>query len=82
MSWALPTCSGRDFAFKSRCLEYLPCSAGIEEAISEPTTKSGHADKVTAVRRPAPMIATLASASFLADKKGARVRLPLVCYGA
>ena len=39
--------------------------------------RSGHADEVYAVRNPAAIMATFATASLRADKNAARVKLPL-----
>src|SRR6185312_1641526 len=46
-------------------------------AIPMPAIRSGQADSVYAVTSPAATIATLASASFLAERKAAFMRLPL-----
>ena len=52
-------------------------ASAFSAPIPSPTTRSGHAVRHTAaVARPAAIIAMLASASFRADKKAARVRLP------
>ena len=56
---------------------HLPCGVQIHKKMTTPTIRSGHNDRVRAVATPAAMIATLATASFRADRKAARVRLPL-----
>ena len=62
----------------SRAAEYTCRDASrFNPKMPRPTIRSGHAERVAAVTMPAAMIATFASASFLAERNVARVRLPL-----